>query len=542
VDGKIRAVGTNKKIKAHIGPNTLVIDLQGKTILPGVNDGHGHATSFGASIPPVSLILGYPTVQSIADIQAVLAARIAEVPAGQWIRGAGWDPAFIQDCAGIENECLTKEQLDVVSPDNPVIFTDFSYHNIWVNSKALELAGIDKNTPDPPGGVIVRDSEGNPTGVFREFAATGLVMKVVPLFTKDELRESCLTAMKEMNKNGITSYTEAALGPGGNTYNGGVLGDKVVEIYRDLYDEGKLTARISVLLLFGEYGAGNYESLKNGVETYGWPQGYDPKWLRFPGVKIFADGIPPTKTSWMWEEYIGGGYGSLTIPGATDAEKAEELTNMIVYGHSMGFQVPVHATGDRAITTAVDAYEKAMRLYPKFKNRRHYIIHGDLVSPADAGRLARMRCGVNMQPYIQTLIADIEPSVIGPVRAAYEWPFRTALDEGIRLTFSSDLGVTYPNWRRGVQSAVTREGFSGIVSGPDQIISREEAIRAYTMNGAWQDYMENEKGSIQVGKFADFCVLDQDIMTAEAHTIGNINVVMTIVGGKIVYDASAPAQ
>jgi predicted amidohydrolase YtcJ len=535
---RIRAVGTNGAIRCYISEGTKIIDLKGKTVLPGINDSHGHATSFGAALPPISLVLGYPTVHSIADIQAALAARVAEVPEGHWIRGQGWDPAFIDDCAGIENECLNKSQLDLVSPNNPVIFIDFSYHNCWVNSKALELAGIDRNTPDPPGGVIERDSEGNPTGIFRELSALGLVMKAVPLFTKEELREACLTAMKEMNKNGITSYTEAALGPGGDTYNGGVLGEKVIEVYKDLYHEDKLTARISILLLFGEYGAGDYESLKNGVETYDWPEGYDPKWLRFPGIKIFADGIPPTKTAWMWDEYIGGGYGSLTIPGATDEEKVEELTKMIVYGHSMGFQVPVHATGDRAISTVVDAYEEAMRQYPSF-DRRHYVIHGDFISPEDCSRLASMGFGVNMQPYIQTIIADIEPFVVGPERAAYEWPFKTALDAGIPLTFSSDLGVTYPNWRQGVQSAITREGVSGVVSGYDEIIGRKEAIRAYTINGAWQDFMENEKGSIEPGKLADFCVLDRDIMTAEAHTIGNINVVMTIVGGKIVYDAAA---
>jgi predicted amidohydrolase YtcJ len=146
---------------------------------------------------------------------------------------------------------------------------------------------------------------------------------------------------------------------------------------------------------------------------------------------------------------------------------------------------------------------------------------------------------VNMQPYIQTLIADIEPFVVGPERAGYEWPFKTAIDAGIPLTFSSDTAVTYPNWRQGVQSAITREWFSGIVSGPDQIISREDAIRAYTINGAWQDSMEKQKGSIEVGKLADFCVIDQDIMTAEAHTLEDIKVVMTIVGGKIVYEASA---
>jgi predicted amidohydrolase YtcJ len=543
VDGRIRAVGTNKKIKAHIGPYTRVIDLGGKTILPGINDSHAHAVDLVISSPPISLNLAYPAVLSIADIQAVLAARVAEVNVGEWIRGMGWDPAYIEDCVGIESTCLNKDQLDAVSPDNPVIFYDFSGHILWVNSKALEIAGIDKNTPDPQGGVIERDSEGNPTGILRDLAAMDLVAKKVPLFTKEELREFCLTGMKEMNKNGITSYTEACLGPGHDTYNSGSLGSKVIEVYKDLYNEGKLTARVSVLISFvGQTCDTTYENFKNGLENYGWPMGYDSKWLRFPGIKLFADGIPTNMTSWMWDEYIGGGYGPFLVPGATDEEKVEEFTKIILYAASKGFQVGIHATGDRSITTCIDAYENAMKLYPQFRNRRHYIIHGDFTRPEDCLRLGRIKCGVTMQPYIQSLIADWEPFVVGPERAAYEWPFRTALDAGIRLTFGSDCPVTYPNWRQGVQSAITREGLSGIVSGPDQIISREEAIRAYTINGAWQDMMEKEKGSIEVGKLADFCVLDQNIMTAEAHTLGNINVVMTIVGGKIVYDASAPAE
>ena len=464
-DGRFLMVGSNHQVKHLIGRKTKVIDLQGKTVAPGANDSHGHATSWGAAQPPVSLVLGYPTVTSVADIQAVLATRVADpaVPDGQWIRGAGWDPSFLVECQPPlhdPNNCLFKEQLDGVSPNNPVIFTDFSYHNIWVNSLALQLAGITKDTPNPSGGIIVKDPvTGEPTGILRELSAVGLVGQVVPLFTKEELRESLLVGMREMAKNGITSYTEAALGPGGDTYGGGVLGNKVIDVYKDLYNEGKLTARISILLLFGEYGAGGYDGLKEGIDTYDWPKGYDPKWLRFPGVKVFADGIPPTKTSWLWDEYVGGGFGSLTIAGATDEEKVEQLTKMIEYGHKKGFQVPVHATGDRAITTAVDAFKGAMKKFRWNKDPRHYIIHGDLIRPEDLQTLAKMRGGVNMQPYIQFLIADIEPAVIGPERAAYEWPFKTALDSGARLMFSSDLGVTYPNWRRGVQAAITRRAF-----------------------------------------------------------------------------------
>ena len=521
---RIMLVGTNRKIQAHIGKNTQVIDLEGKTILPGINDSHAHVMSYG-TVTLSSLDVGYPVVENIPEIQAVLAARVAEVPEGQWIRGRGFDPAYIAECEGIEyNECLNKGQLDAVSPNNPVVFTSWCGHNMWVNSMALELAGIDASTPDPDGGVIIRDEDGNPTGFLLE-KAKNLVSAILPPYTDGEYREGIVKGIAEMNKNGITSYTEPGATP------------ERINNYKEVYDQGKLNARVSVMMTLGS----DYESLKNGLETYNWPSGCDPKWLRCGGIKIFADGVPMSETSWMWDPYVSGAYGSLVIPGVTDEEKVEELTKMIIYSHSQGFQVGIHATGDRTITTCVDAYEAAYKQYSWIKPRRHYIIHGDFTRPEDCWRLARMGWGINMQPYIQTLIADIDAIVLGPERTAYEWPFRTALDAGIPLTFSSDTSVTYPNWRRGVQSAITRENMSGTrVSGPDQIISREEAIRAYTINGAWQDFMENKKGSIEARKLADFCVLDQDIMTAEAHTLGNINVVMTIVGGKIVYDASVP--
>jgi predicted amidohydrolase YtcJ len=366
-------------------------------------------------------------------------------------------------------------------------------------------------------------------------------MKVVPLLTKEEKRTGIVKTIQIMNANGITSYTESALGPGGNTYAGGGLGEECVEIYKDLYKEGKLTARISFLLLFGEYGGLSFNDLKKGVESYKWPEGFDSQWLRFPGIKIFADGIPITKTSWMWDEYIGGGHGSLTIPGAKDEEKYNELKQMIAYAHNKKFQVGIHATGDRAISSAIDGLLEAIDKNP-WLHPRHYIIHGDFITPKDAKRAKDYNIGVNMQPNIQPLIADVEPSIIGKERAAYEWPFRTVLDSGIPLTLSSDLPVTFPNWRQGVQSAVLREAVgSGKVSGPEERITREEAIRAYTIHGAWQDFMEDVKGSIEIGKLADLCVLGDDILTIDAHKIKDIPVLMTIVGGKIVYDASGNA-
>jgi predicted amidohydrolase YtcJ len=209
---------------------------------------------------------------------------------------------------------------------------------------------------------------------------------------------------------------------------------------------------------------------------------------------------------------------------------------MILYVHSKGYQVGVHATGDRAIDAAVDGFVEACEGTPG-GDLRHYIIHGDFIAREKTVALARYNCGVAMQPFIGVMISDFMPAVVGEERAAYEWPARTVLDAGVRLTSSSDAPVTYPNWRQGVQAAVLREGLaSGKVSGPEERITVEEAIRTYTVNGAWQDHMEEQKGSIEVGKLADLCVINGDILTIDPHQIGEIQVLLTIAGGKIVFD------
>jgi predicted amidohydrolase YtcJ len=541
-DGWILFVGSDEDVKRFIGKHTNLLDLKGKPILPGVNDSHGHAALFGGTRPPLALDLSYPTVRSIKDIASSLATKVKTVRPGEWIRGFGWDPPYLEECQADTRRYPSRWDIDTFSPSNPVIFNDFSGHTLWVNSKALELSGVNKETPDPPGGIIVRDPEtGDLTGIFKEPSAQGLVMKVAPLLTKEEKRAAICSAMQVMNSNGITSYTESALGPGGNQLNGGLLGEECIEVYGDLFREGRLTTRVSILLLFGQYGGLSFSDLKEGLKNYTWPNDLNAQWLRSAGIKIFADGVPISKTSWMWQEYIGGSYGSLTIPGETDEEKCRQLKEMILYCHERGFQVGVHATGDRAISATIDGFAEAIRGNPRIHNRQ-YIIHGDFITPQDIERAAKYRIGINMQPYIQSLIADAEPLIVGPQRAACEWPFKTVVDSGIHLTFSSDLPVTYPNWRQGVQSAVLREAVgSGKVSGPKECIKREEAIRAYTIQGAWQDGMEQLKGSIERGKLADFCILGEDLLTVEPHEIKDIPVVMTVAGGKIVYDTSGGA-
>lgn len=369
--------------------------------------------------------------------------------------------------------------------------------------------------------------------------ALALVSKYVPILTREEKKEALLSAIAILNSHGITSYTDAAIGPGGEAYSYGVMSAEFVDIYKELLAQGELTARVSVLLLLGDYGALTYQDLENGLNSFPIPQDTDREWLQFPGVKLFADGIPLTYTSWMNEDYISGeaGHGCSVIPGDTDEEQRDNLIKMIKLVHSRGFQIVVHATGDRAIDATVDGYVEAMAEKPG-GDPRHYVVHGDFISPETCKKLADIGGGVAMQPTIEAMISDFDPAVVGDERAAYEWPMRTTIDSGCILTSSSDAPITVPNWRLGIENAVLRESLvSGAVSGPEESITVEEAIRSYTINGAWQDHMEDIKGSIEVGKLADFCIIDKDILTIDPHEIKTATVLKTIVNGKVVFEA-----
>jgi predicted amidohydrolase YtcJ len=427
--------------------------------------------------------------------------------------------------------------LDPVSPNNPVLIEDFSGHGMLANSKALGLAGIDRDTPSPTGGIVVKDPfTGEPTGHLREAPAIDLLTKVVPPFTRSQKREAIQSSLTELTKLGITSITDAALGPGGSDHMGGVMGSECLSIYNDLYNEGRLTARVTVLYLFGQYGTCSAKNLEEIVPKIGIHTWFGNDWLRIGGIKIFADGVPTTGTAWMHEEYVGGGTGSLVLPGSTDEERYDELIKMILFCHKNGFQVGVHVVGDRGIEACIDGFVKAEKEEPR--GLRHYIIHGDFVRDSDIRRAAQYDIGFSTQPSIKWTIADFMIGMVGEKRAARQWPLRALIDAGVHVTGSSDAPVTYPSWQMGIQSAILRESkATGQVSGPEQCITREEAIRMYTIEGARQDHMESIKGSIEVGKLADLCILDNDIMTVDAHSIKDIRSLATIVGGQVVYDA-----
>ena len=290
-DGWIVAVGANGDVQKFAGKNTKTIDLKGKPILPGINESHGHPTAFASVRPPFAIDARFPNVKSMADIKAAVATRVKELGPGKWIRGRGWNTALLEDFKNDPKRMPTKNDLDDVAPENPVILTDWSGHVVLSSSKALQLADITRNTPDPDGGKVGKDATGEPNGLLEEIPAFALVMETAPLYTVDELKEIVHAGMQEMNLNGVTSASEP-LGPGADKNDFGVRGSRVIEAYRQLYKEGKLTMRLHIQMLYGKYGSVNYSDVVNGYQSYEFPTDVDLFWIRCNGFKIFADGVP----------------------------------------------------------------------------------------------------------------------------------------------------------------------------------------------------------------------------------------------------------
>ncbi|ARH93921.1 amidohydrolase [Streptomyces sp. MOE7] len=531
--GTISAVGGREDIAPLVGPGTRVIDLRGATLLPGINDSHLHGCAFGMAGPPLSLDLGHPAVSSLADVAAAVRQAVGRAAEGQWITGHGWDTGYLDECVTDPSRQPSRHDLDAVSRDHPVVLYSFSGHATWVNSKALELLGVDRYTVAPPGGALVTDDAGEPTGLLHE-GAQALVQNALPPLSRQERTDAIRSTLATLARLGVTSYTEPGLGPGGDGIMRGALGRQTLDVYHQLLADGELTARVGVLLLPTGM-TSTAEEFARTLDALGRTTA-DPRRLAIHGVKIFADGIVPNKTAWMHEPYVGGGSGCLCVGGGTDAERITEIDAMIRHAHAAGHQMGVHVTGDRAIDTVADAFAAAMAAHPR-PDARHYLIHGDFLTPHSMKVLAAHGFGVNMNPTIKWTVADLEEDFVGAGRAAYAWPYRDALDAGVRVASGSDAPVTHPDWRQGIATMMLRESkATGRVSGPEQRIGLAEAVRTYTIDAAWQDFADDWKGSLEPGKVADLCVLDGDLLAADPHDIPDLPVVLTVMDGQVVHD------
>jgi predicted amidohydrolase YtcJ len=531
-DGRVTAVGSRRDILRLVGPSTRVLEVPGGTALPGINDAHCHVLQFGLNRPPLHLDVGYPSVRSIADVVARVSEATSRAQPGQWILGSGWDPGFLAECEASSGRTPTRHDLDPVSPRNPIFLHDFSYHSAWVNSLALELGPIDRTTPEPAGSTIGRDPDGSPNGLLTE-GARYPVRVLLPRPSHDDRVLAIKSAQRTLNELGVTSYTEPGIGPGDR---GGGMAEGGMAAYCDLVASGASTARVTVLYLPAKMSEG-LEAFRAGMDEREIADFPEPRVARVVGVKMFADGIPPNRTAWMHDEYVGGGFGGLLIPGSSDDDGVDALRQMVRLAHDRGFQVGVHVTGDRAIDEVVDAFATAQRELPR-QDPRHYVIHGDLISEGTLAKCARLGVGVNMNPTIKWTTADLAQELLGPERAAYAWPYRSALNAGVSVTSGSDAPITFPDWRQGVSTMLLRESrSSGRVYGAEQRIGLVDALRTYTTAPARQDFAESWKGSLEVGMVADICVLGDALTDLDPHDIPQAPVVATVVGGRTVFEA-----
>ena len=526
----ICAVGSNDYVSSLVRSQTQVVELGGRTVVPGINDSHVHLGFLGAVRPPLSVDVGFPAVRSKVEIAEVV--RTAPRASG-WVRGIGWDIGYLDDAN--EQHPPNRDDLDPISPDFPVALRDFSGHQMWVNSLALEMAGIDEETPNPNDGVIVRDSSGRPTGILQE-SATSLVAELMPSLTDFQLDQALNTAQTIMHAEGITSVTDAALGPGGNSFEGGAAGERILQRLAERAGPEDFALRTNVLLAFSPVTTSSLQDVEEHLHTFVPPPDKEG-WFRIAGIKLFADGVPPNKTAWLSQQYTGGGCGCLTINGESDEQRLADLDTMVDLAHRAGHQIGIHVTGDRAIDATVKSLVRAQSSYPR-PDPRHYIIHADLANPEALSQMAQHGFGASMQPAIKWTIADLMRQMIGQERGDYQWPMRSALDAGVVVTSSSDAPITYPSWRQGVASAVLRESkATGIVHGPQERITTLEAIRTFTANGAWQDRAEGWKGTLQPGKVADYCIVDGRILDIDPRAIAETPIAATAVDGRVVFGA-----
>jgi hypothetical protein len=502
--GRVAFVGSARGARALAGPNTRVVDLDGHTVVPGMVDAHAHLLGLGSALRRVDLV----GTRSYDEVIARVVERARSTPAGEWIQGRGWDQ---NDWA--DTRFPTHEALSRAVPDHPVYLTRVDGHAALVNARALALAGVTAATPDPDGGRLLRDADGNPTGVLIDNAEDE-VARVIPAPSRDELREAVLAAVAEVNRWGLTGVHDA-----------GVSAD-VIDVYEELARQGRYDLR-------------NYVMIRSGDETLAryfarGPQSalHDGRlWIR--AIKISSDGALGSRGAALLEAYSDDpeNRGLITTP-------FERVRDVAVRALQNGFQLNVHAIGDRANRMVLDAFEEALTTVPT-ADHRFRVEHAQIVHYQDIPRFAELDVIPSMQGSHQTSDMYWAMDRLGwtRVRGAYAW--RSFLETGVVIPNGSDFPVESPNPLISFKAFVTRRDADGWPAGgwfPEQRTTREEALKSMTLWPAYAAFMEDVAGSLTAGKYADFVVLDQDIMSIDAERILDTKVLMTVLGGDVVYE------
>lgn len=535
-DGWIIDVGENSEIKEYIGDTTEVIDLGGRTIMPGACDAHCHSAMFGMQ----KYCFDCTNDINMPKFQQMIKERVDKAKPGEWIIGTGFLVDSFEEAKDDPNFTVTRHDIDKVAPDNPVYIMDAGAHNVMVNTKALEICGITKDTPDPANGAYEKDENGELTGFVVEMGGTYQIAKHMPGFSIEEIKEMIMYFQETLVSHGTTSYTDGMVGPCGNARDGGTEGENSIKAHRALVEEGRAKCRVSLMYYSGREGVQSAAALEEDL-TNNYPQyNYQdmPEMIKVDTVKIFCDGDPTARTAWLYDDYIGmpGYHGKSSLPGDTDEEKAAELHKQIMIAHKHGLKVGVHCEGDRAAGEAIDGMIEAMQAYPG-KNPRHYIIHGnDFATNEDTARAARYGINYSAQPGYLSVLWNAWMDIFGD-KGKRAGGLKELIDYGMIIAGGADCpSGHYTNWKECVQTAVTRRSVqTGELCHPELAISVEDAIRVYTINGAIQENQEDIRGSIEPGKYADLQVLDKDILSVDHEDISSIKTLLTLLAGKNVY-------
>jgi predicted amidohydrolase YtcJ len=501
---RIAAVGVTAEIRALAGAKTRVIDAQGKSLLPGFNDSHVHWLTGGYSITNVDL----RDASSRAEFTRRIGEFTKKLPKGRWILGGDWDHEKFPGAT-----LPTKEWLDAVTSDHPVFISRLDGHMALANSLALQLAKVTKATPEVPGGLIVRDAKGEPTGILKD-AAMDLVDRIIPARSREENHAAARAATEHAAKVGITSVQDMSAG-------------NDIGLYQTMLATGELKTRI-----YGMRSIVSWEVLgKTGVRG-----AFGNDWLRIGGLKGFSDGSLGSTTALFFEPYrdapeTRGLLFDQMLPEGIMLERVEAADKQ-------GLQVMIHAIGDQANKLILDIYQQvAEKNGPR--DRRFRIEHAQHIGPAEMNRFGAQKVIASMQPYHCADDGRWCEKRIGPERAKGTYAFRSLLDSGAVLAFGSDWSVAPLNPMAGLKAAVTRQTLDGKHPNgwvPEQKITLAEAVRAYTVGSAYAEFQEHVKGTLTPGKLADLVLLDRDIFKMDPNQLDQVKVLLTVVDGKVVWE------
>lgn len=501
--GRILKVGTNSEILNTIGSGTRIVDLKGKTVLPGFIDSHVHLADFGLTLKTLNL----EGVQSITEVLKLLESRVNRTAEGEWVMGRGWNEYRFE-----ERRLLNRWDLDRVSPNNPVYLHHYTCHACVVNSRGLDVAKIDRTTKPPEGGWIDRDPEtGEPTGFLRSNARM-LVPVGLNGYRPRPGYEGLLAAIKigtmEAVKAGLTGMHVAS------------ADQNDINICQRLAKTGDLPLRVTLMPRV---------ELLPSLLRLGICTGFGDEWVRLGAIKIFSDGSLIAHTAAMSQPFEGelGNIGLL--------RDRKTLTQQMIEANRAGMQIAVHACGDRAVETTIDIFEAALEDTPD-KDPRHRIEHGSIIPQRLVKQIKELGIVISTQPELVTKFGDIFRSSLGHERMRDTYAYKSLMEAGIVLSGSSDCPLTPCSPLKGIQAAITRiSENTGETIFEKERISLDDAVRMYTVNAAYAGFEENLKGSIEKGKLADLTVLSKNPWEVQATQIGGIEIEMTIVGGKIIY-------